>query len=120
MATGRLRTDTASLQPLIPALRGDEPSRWVVCDDSDDGLPGLVTRWVHALVTVDQVFAKELEGYTETPTRLPADLPDVLGADKSLTWRTGGLLAGGLGISVSPTIAALAGQTLYVRRFITR
>ncbi|MDO4900768.1 hypothetical protein [Actinomyces sp.] len=120
MATGRLRTDTAPLQPLIPVLRGDEPSKWVICDDSDDGLPGLVSTWIHALVTVDLVFAKELASYTDTFVRLPTDLPVILGVDRALAWRTGSSLVGGLGISMSPTFAALAGRTLYVRRFVTR
>ncbi len=83
MVTGRLRTDTAALLPLIPGLRGDEPRRWIVCDDSGNGLPGPVTTRTHALVTAKGVLARKPAGYADTPACLPAGIPSVLGADTS-------------------------------------
>ncbi len=118
MSVGLVRTDVEPLLPLIPVLRGDERCKWVACDDSDDGLPGLVTTWVHILVTVDDAFAEELAGYADLSVGLPSTIPASLGVDRSLTWKTGHRLAGGLGIAVPRTTTAISGKLVYACRRI--
>lgn len=49
---------------------------------------------------------------------LPSTIPASLGVDRSLTWKTGHRLAGGLGIAVPQTTTAISGKLVYACRRI--